>query len=143
MITKMLRYDYFSKYFLAYGPPEYLMVVSNGEASTIQSEKIGRYTVQNQSHNNVPVWKKEHILPEEYLFLSDRKHWVIGPNINLSLFGVLSKDRPTPQLPHLSKTWMFWDGLQWMEDNSLKVLAGKIFSITTYYVSSLNSLLKC
>ena len=126
-------------------PPKYLMVVTSCETTTVeekgedtvvntrcepdkaQDQKMGRFTLQRETHNNKPVWKREHLLPEVYLFMSDRNHWAIGPNVSENLFGILSEDRPTPELPHLARAggWMFWDGDYWIQDKSILVMAGE------------------
>jgi len=102
----------------------YQVLFTKCKADEVQGQKMGRYTLQPESYNNFPVWKKEHLHPEQYLFMSDNHHWVIGPDITSNLFGLLSDDSPAPVFPHLAETWRFWDGHYWKEGN-ITVMAGE------------------
>ena len=106
---------------------------SKGPSANVVQDGFGIYKMkQDLRQNNKPVWK--HVNRDIYIFFNggcirdflfltqsfvEQKYWYIGPDFTFDSGLISSSERGHLFLPTFG--WKYYDGRNWLEDETLSI----------------------
>ena len=103
------------------GFPSTLTVSSTGPASSAQNDKMGRYAkMPGRTRNGQPVWRHQDT-EEEFVFLNDNHHWLVGPNYTANNGGIYDSSSRDGIIDNTGWKY-FTDDSEWVADIKMRVV---------------------